>query len=211
MASAAVKLMTADEFLLWQQDKEVRYELVDGVPIEMMTGASDVHDRVVINLIVLLGHQLRGTRCRPTTADVALRTTFIVGFPGETEADFLQTLDLIEDVGFDQSFSFLYSRRPGTPAASLPDEVPRKVKQERLERLQAKIDGQAQAISRRMVGTTQRVMVEKHARRDPRQLAGRTENMRWVNFDGPASLVGRFAEVCITEAMPNSLRGRLVA
>jgi tRNA-2-methylthio-N6-dimethylallyladenosine synthase len=89
--------------------------------------------------------------------------------------------------------------------------VPREVKQERLERLQAKIDAQARAISRRMVGSTQRVLVEKPSRRNPRQLAGRTENMRWVNFDGPPSLVGRFADVCITEAMPNSLRGRLVA
>jgi tRNA-2-methylthio-N6-dimethylallyladenosine synthase len=150
-------------------------------------------------------------RLRAVRPDISLSSDFIVGFPGETEADFGQTLELIEDVGFDQSFSFLYSRRPGTPAASLPDELPREVKQERLERLQAKIDGQARAISRRMVGTTQRVLVEKHARRDPRQLAGRTENMRWVNFDGPTSLVDRFADVCITEAMPNSLRGRLVA
>ncbi len=150
-------------------------------------------------------------RLRAVRPDISLSSDFIVGFPGETEADFLQTLDLIEDVGFDQSFSFLYSRRPGTPAASLPDEVPHEVKQERLGRLQAKIDGQARAISRRMVGTTQRVMVEKHSRRDPRQLAGRTENMRWVNFDGPPALVDRFADVRITEAMPNSLRGRLVA
>jgi tRNA-2-methylthio-N6-dimethylallyladenosine synthase len=150
-------------------------------------------------------------KLRAARPDISLSSDFIIGFPGETEADFEQTLELIEEVGFDQSFSFIYSRRPGTPAASLPDEVPREVKQQRLERLQAKLDRQAQAISRRMVGSTQRVMVEKHARRDPRQLAGRTENMRWVNFDGPPSLVDRFADVCITEAMPNSLRGRLVA
>jgi tRNA-2-methylthio-N6-dimethylallyladenosine synthase len=150
-------------------------------------------------------------RLRAVRPDISLSSDFIVGFPGETEEDFAQTLELIEDVGFDQSFSFIYSRRPGTPAASLPDEVPREVKQQRLERLQAKIDGQARAISRRMVGSTQRVLVQRPARRDPRQLAGRTENMRWVNFDGPASLVDRFADVRITEAMPNSLRGRLVA
>ncbi|MBM4219151.1 MAG: tRNA (N6-isopentenyl adenosine(37)-C2)-methylthiotransferase MiaB [Gammaproteobacteria bacterium] len=150
-------------------------------------------------------------RLRAVRPDISLSSDFIVGFPGETEADFAETLALIEEVGFDQSFSFIYSRRPGTPAASLPDEVPHEIKQERLERLQAKIDAQAQAISRRMVGSTQRVLVERPSRRDPRQLAGRTENMRWVNFDGPASLVDRFADVCITEAMPNSLRGRLVA
>ncbi len=150
-------------------------------------------------------------RLRAVRPDISLSSDFIVGFPGETEEDFAQTLELIEDVGFDQSFSFIYSRRPGTPAASLPDEVPREVKQQRLERLQAKIDAQARAISRSMVGSTQRVLVQRPARRDPRQLAGRTENMRWVNFDGPSSLVDRFADVHITEAMPNSLRGRLVA
>jgi tRNA-2-methylthio-N6-dimethylallyladenosine synthase len=150
-------------------------------------------------------------KLRAVRPDISLSSDFIVGFPGETESDFEQTLALIEEVGFDQSFSFIYSRRPGTPAASLPDEVPREVAQQRLERLQAKIDGQARAISRAMVGSTQRVMVEKRSRRDPRQLAGRTENMRWVNFDGPASLIDRFADVRITEAMPNSLRGRLVA
>ena len=150
-------------------------------------------------------------KLRAVRPDISLSSDFIVGFPGETEADFAQTLELIEDVGFDQSFSFIYSRRPGTPAASLPDEVPHELKQERLERLQAKIDAQSRAISRNMVGSTQRVLVEKPSRRDPRQLAGRTENMRWVNFDGPPSLVDRFADVHITEAMPNSLRGRLVA
>ena len=150
-------------------------------------------------------------RLRAARPDISLSSDFIVGFPGETEADFQQTLDLISDVGFDQSFSFIYSRRPGTPAASLPDEVPHEIKQQRLEILQAQVNGQARRISESMVGSTQRVLVEKPSRRNPRQLAGRTENMRWVNFDGPASLVDRFADVCITEAMPNSLRGRLVA
>ncbi|MGH8721529.1 MAG: tRNA (N6-isopentenyl adenosine(37)-C2)-methylthiotransferase MiaB, partial [Burkholderiales bacterium] len=150
-------------------------------------------------------------RLRAVRPDISLSSDFIVGFPGETEADFQQTLELIADVGFDQSFSFIYSRRPGTPAASLPDEVPHEVKQRRLEVLQAQLNGQARAISERMVGSTQRVLVEKPSRRDPRQLAGRTENMRWVNFDGPSTLVDRFADVWITAAMPNSLRGRLVA
>jgi tRNA-2-methylthio-N6-dimethylallyladenosine synthase len=150
-------------------------------------------------------------RVRAVRPDISLSSDFIVGFPGETEADFQQTLDLIAEVGFDQSFSFIYSKRPGTPAASLPEEVPHEVKQQRLERLQAQLNRQARRISEGMIGSTQRVLVEKNSRRDPRQLAGRTENMRWVNFDGPQSLVDRFADVCITEAMPNSLRGRLVA
>ncbi len=158
-----------------------------------------------------LEYKQRIRRLRAVRPDISLSSDFIVGFPGETEADFQQTLELIADVGFDQSFSFIYSRRPGTPAASLPDEVPHEVKHRRLEDLQAQLNGQARAISERMVGSTQRVLVEKPSRRDPRQLAGRTENMRWVNFDGPATLVDRFAEVRITEAMPNSLRGRLVA
>jgi len=150
-------------------------------------------------------------KMRAVRPDISLSSDFIVGFPGETATDFQQTLDLIAEVGFDQSFSFIYSRRPGTPAAGLPDEVPRELKQERLARLQAQLNTQARRISEAMVGSTQRVLVEKPSRRDPRQLAGRTENMRWVNFDGPAVLVDRFAEVRITEAMPNSLRGRLVA
>ncbi|HUG04593.1 MAG TPA: tRNA (N6-isopentenyl adenosine(37)-C2)-methylthiotransferase MiaB [Steroidobacteraceae bacterium] len=150
-------------------------------------------------------------RLRAVRPDISLSSDFIIGFPGETEADFQQTLDLIADVGFDQSFSFIYSRRPGTPAAALPDEVSREQKQERLERLQAQLDLQSRRISERMVGSTQRVLVERPSRRDLRELAGRTENMRWVNFDGPAALVNRFARVRITEARPNSLRGRLVA
>ena len=150
-------------------------------------------------------------RLRAARPDISLSSDFIVGFPGETEADFRQTLDLIADVGFDQSFSFIYSKRPGTPAAALPEEVPHEVKQQRLETLQAQLNGQARRISEAMIGSTQRVLVEKPARRDPRQLAGRTENMRWVNFDGPPSLVDRFADVRITEAMRNSLRGRLLA
>jgi tRNA-2-methylthio-N6-dimethylallyladenosine synthase len=120
-------------------------------------------------------------------------------------------MELIAEVGFDQSFSFIYSKRPGTPAAALPDEVPHEVKQQRLALLQARLNQQARRISEGMIGSVQRVLVERPSKRDPRQLAGRTENMRWVNFDGPAELVDRFAPVRITEAMPNSLRGRLVA
>jgi tRNA-2-methylthio-N6-dimethylallyladenosine synthase len=150
-------------------------------------------------------------RLREARPGISLSSDFIVGFPGETERDFEATMSLIEDVGFDQSFSFIYSRRPGTPAASLPDDVPHEVKQARLERLQARIDANARAISQSMVDSLQRVLVERPAKKDARQLAGRTENNRWVNFDGPPSLLGRFVDVAITEALPNSLRGRLAA
>jgi tRNA-2-methylthio-N6-dimethylallyladenosine synthase len=118
-------------------------------------------------------------------------------------------MDLIAEIGFDQSFSFIYSRRPGTPAASLPDDVPSAVKQERLALLQARIRQQAAEISRGMVGSVQKVLVERQSKKNPGQLAGRTENMRWVNFDGPRSLIGQFVGVLITEALPNSLRGRI--
>jgi tRNA-2-methylthio-N6-dimethylallyladenosine synthase len=140
---------------------------------------------------------------------ISISTDFIVGYPGETEEDFEQTLALIRTVGFDQSFSFIYSPRPGTPAADLED-LPYEVKQKRLERLQALVNEQAAAISARMVGTVQRVLVERTSVKSARELAGRTENSRWVNFIGPPGLVGQFADVVITEPMRNSLRGRLV-
>jgi len=148
---------------------------------------------------------------RAVRPDICISTDIIVGFPGEDERDFEATLALVAEVGFDQSFSFLYSARPGTPAAALPDEVPRPIKQARLTRLQAQLDSQAQHISRAMVGSTQRVLVERRARRDGAELAGRTANNRWVNFAGPASLLNRFAAVKVTGALPHSLRGRLEA
>jgi tRNA-2-methylthio-N6-dimethylallyladenosine synthase len=146
-------------------------------------------------------------RVRP---GISISTDFIVGFPGETEEDFEQTLELIRKVGFDQSFSFVFSPRPGT-SAELLEDLPRDVKQQRLERLQALVNGQALAISRRMVGTVERVLVERTSRRSAREVSGRTENNRWINFAGDGSLIGRFVDVLVTEAMPNSLRGRLVA
>jgi tRNA-2-methylthio-N6-dimethylallyladenosine synthase len=153
-------------------------------------------------------------KCRKLRAvrpDISISTDLIVGFPGETDRDFEATLKLVRDVGFDQSFSFIYSRRPGTPAASLPDDVPHEIKQQRLAALQAQLDSQARTISTRMVGTTQRVLVQRPAKKDPRELAARTENNRWVNFQGPRSLLNRFVDVVITEAHPHSLRGRLGA
>jgi tRNA-2-methylthio-N6-dimethylallyladenosine synthase len=146
-------------------------------------------------------------RARP---GISISTDFIVGYPGETDEDFDATLALIRRVGFDQSFSFIFSPRPGTPAAALTDVVPRAVAQERLERLQALINEQAAAISARMVGSVQRVLVERASKKNARELAGRTENNRWVNFAGTPDLIGHFADVIITEPMRNSLRGRLI-
>ena len=148
-------------------------------------------------------------RLRAVRPSIAVSTDIIVGFPGETERDFEATLKLVREANFDQSFSFIYSQRPGTPAASLPDDVAHDVKQERLRRLQAQLNEQARAISESMVGSTQRVLVERPSKKDKQELAGRTENNRWVNFPGPASLIGRFVDVDIVKAMPQSLRGRL--
>jgi tRNA-2-methylthio-N6-dimethylallyladenosine synthase len=141
---------------------------------------------------------------------ISIATDFIVGYPGETEEDFEQTLELTRTVGFDQSFSFIYSPRPGTPAAELED-LPHEAKQKRLERLQALLNEQAAAISASMVGSVQRILVEKTSVKNARELAGKTENNRWVNFAGDPRLVGRFVDVVVTEPMRNSLRGRLVA
>ena len=146
-------------------------------------------------------------RIRP---NMSLSSDFIIGFPGETEADFAATMKLIEEIGFDTSFSFIYSARPGTPAAELVDEVPESVKKRRLHILQARIAQQAQQISEAMVGTTQRILVTGYAKRDPGQLSGRTENNRVVNFSSQdIELIGEFAEVEITAAYTNSLLGRL--
>ena len=162
----------------------------------------------------VLEYKQKLRKLRAVRPDICISTDIIVGFPGETDADFMATMNLVADAGFDQSFSFLYSRRPGTPAASLPDEVPADIKQQRLELLQARLNTQARAISQSMVGTRQRVLVERPATRNPEQVSGRTDNNRWVNFDGarhdPFGLINKFADVIITEAMPNSLRGRLV-
>jgi tRNA-2-methylthio-N6-dimethylallyladenosine synthase len=149
-------------------------------------------------------------KLRAVRPDISITTDIIVGFPGETDEDFVSTMNLIADVGFDQSFSFIYSRRPGTPAASFPDEVAPEVKQQRLDLVQQRLNTQSRAISQRMVGSRQRVLIERPAKRDRNELAGRTDNNRWVNFEGPSSLINRFADVIITEARPNSLRGRLV-
>jgi tRNA-2-methylthio-N6-dimethylallyladenosine synthase len=149
-------------------------------------------------------------RLRAVRPSVSIASDFIVGFPGETEEDFARTLDLVDEVGFDMSYSFMYSPRPGTPAASLADQVPQAVKEERLACLQAKLDALERRISRGMVGSVQRVLVEGRAKKNPDELAGRTGNNRMVNFPGPARLVGRFVDLHVTEAMAHSLRGEVL-
>jgi tRNA-2-methylthio-N6-dimethylallyladenosine synthase len=159
----------------------------------------------------VLEYKQKLRKLRAVRPDISITTDIIVGFPGETDEDFTATMNLIAEVGFDQSFSFIYSRRPGTPAASLPNEVPHEVKQRRLELVQERFNSQARSLSESMVGSRQRLLVERPAKRNQQELAGRTDNNRWVNFEGPAELMNRFADVVITEARPNSLRGRLVA
>ncbi len=147
---------------------------------------------------------------RELRPDMSMSSDFIIGFPGESDVDFEQTMELIERVGFDHSFSFIYSARPGTPAASLPDDVPLAVKKERLAILQSRIQAMADAISQSMVGTTQRVLIERAARKGEGEVAGRCENNRVVNLPGSTELIGRFVDVQITDAYPNSLRGVLL-
>ncbi len=148
-------------------------------------------------------------RLRAARPGLSLSSDFIIGFPGETESDFDQTLKLIEDVGFDQSFSFVYSRRPGTPAADLHDDTSKEQKLARLHRLQALINEQANAISHAMVGSMQRVLVEGPSRRDPNELMGRTENNRIINFVGQPRLVGHMLDVRVVQALTNTLKGAI--
>lgn len=148
-------------------------------------------------------------RLREVRPELSLSSDFIVGFPTESDSDFMQTMDLIAEAGFDCAFSFVYSPRPGTPAANLRDGVSAEVKSQRLELLQNRIRQLDDAFKQRLVGTRQRVLVERPSRRGGGQMAGRTSTNRWVNFDAPSSLIGEFVDVVVTEAMPNSLRGRL--
>ncbi|WP_133138664.1 tRNA (N6-isopentenyl adenosine(37)-C2)-methylthiotransferase MiaB [Legionella genomosp. 1] len=149
-------------------------------------------------------------KLRKVRPDIRLSTDIIVGFPGETDKDFQDTMDLVHEIGFDTSFSFIYSARPGTPAANLPDETPMEVKKQRLQILQNRLLTNASNYSKAMVGSTQRILITGASKKNKEQLAGRTECNRVVNFDGPASLIGQFRSVSITESLPNSLRGRLI-
>lgn len=150
-------------------------------------------------------------RFKAARPELAISSDFIVGFPGEIERDFEDTMALVEQVGFDQSFSFIYSRRPGTPAAQLPDTTAPETKKQRLHRLQEALNRNAQCISESMVGTTQTILVDGVSRKDSREMTGRTENNRVVNFPGERRLIGRFVRVEITQALAHSLRGRLIA
>ena len=149
-------------------------------------------------------------KIRKVRPNISMSSDFIIGFPGETDQDFEDTMQLIETIGYDLSFSFIYSPRPGTPASDLEDDVPMDVKKARLQRLQNRITEMAMEISNNMVGTVQTLLVDRAARKDATQISGRTENNRVVNFDGDHSLIGQFVDVKITEALPNSLRGVIV-
>jgi tRNA-2-methylthio-N6-dimethylallyladenosine synthase len=159
----------------------------------------------------VLEYKAKLRKLRQVRPDISISSDFIIGLPGETEADFQATLALVDEVGFDHSFSFIYSPRPGTPAASLPDQVPIEVKKERLAILQERLYALETAISRAMVGTVQQVLVERPSKKDPAILAGRTGNNRVVNFPATQGLIGKFVNVRITEALPNSLRGVVIS
>lgn len=181
-------------------------ELVSHLHLPVQSGS----DRILAAMKrghTVLEYKAKIRRLRQVRPDIGISSDFIVGFPGEKEEDFAATMDLIEEIGFDASFSFIYSRRPGTPAADFADDVPREIKQERLARLQRLLSHQARVIGRRMVGTKERVLVERTSRKDPTELAGRTANNRVVNFAGPSSLIGGFVDLTVTQALPNSLRG----
>ncbi|MEX0941123.1 MAG: tRNA (N6-isopentenyl adenosine(37)-C2)-methylthiotransferase MiaB [Pseudomonadales bacterium] len=185
-------------------------QLVSHLHLPVQSGS----DRILAKMKrghTILEYKSKIRRLRKIRPDISLSSDFIIGFPGETDKDFEATMNLIDEIGFDHSFSFIYSARPGTPAADLPDDTPLSVKKERLRILQERIIHQALAISRRMVGSAQRVLVTGVSRRDPGQLQARTENNRVVNFRADPCLIGEFATVKITEALPNSLRGVLVA
>ncbi|WP_160154237.1 tRNA (N6-isopentenyl adenosine(37)-C2)-methylthiotransferase MiaB [Microbulbifer sp. ALW1] len=186
-------------------------ELVNHLHLPVQSGS----DRILMAMKrghTALEYKSKIRRLKAIRPDICLSSDFIVGFPGETERDFEATMKLIQDVGFDISFSFIYSARPGTPAADLPDDTPEELKKQRLQLLQHRINQQAAEIARRMVGNVERVLVSGVSKKDPGQLQGRTENNRVVNFRcDQLELIGKFADVLIEEALPNSLRGTLVA
>ena len=184
-------------------------ELVDHLHLPVQSGS----DRV-LNLMkrghTALEYKSTIRKLRKIRPNLSMSSDFIIGFPGETNADFEATMNLINDIGFDMSFSFIYSARPGTPAADLPDDVSEQEKKERLYILQNRINKMSQDISRKMFDTEQRILVEGPSKKNPMELRGRTENNRVVNFEGPHSVIGQFVDVRITEALPNSLRGELI-
>ena len=185
-------------------------ELVSHLHLPVQSGS----DRILAAMKrghTALEYKSKIRRLRKIRPDISLSSDFIVGFPGETEKDFEATMNLIQEIGFDHSFSFVYSARPGTPAADLPDDTPAEVYKERLALLQQRIIQQAQDISRKMVGSTQRILVTGLSRKDPGEFQGRTENNRVVNFRTEVpDVIGHFVDVRITSALPNSLRGEMI-
>jgi len=186
-------------------------ELVSHIHLPVQSGS----DRILMAMKrghTVLEYKSKLRRLKKNRPDISFSSDFIIGFPGETDRDFENTMNLIQEMDFDMSFSFIYSARPGTPAADLPNNIPDDVNKQRLSILQNRITQQAQAISRRMVGNTERVLVTGYSKKDPGQLSGRTENNRVVNFRcDNAKLIGKFADIEIKEALPNSLRGLLIS
>ncbi|GAA5219204.1 tRNA (N6-isopentenyl adenosine(37)-C2)-methylthiotransferase MiaB [Corallincola platygyrae] len=184
-------------------------ELVSHLHLPVQSGS----DRILTMMKrghTALEYKSKIRRLRKVRPDICMSSDFIVGFPGETADDFEATMNLIQDIGYDISFSFVYSARPGTPAADIVDDVEEETKKQRLYVLQDRINQQAQQIARRMLDTEQRILVEGPSRKNPMELRGRTENNRVVNFEGDPKLIGQFVDVKITEVMPNSLRGDLI-
>ncbi len=185
-------------------------ELVSHLHLPVQSGS----DRILMAMKrghTALEYKSKLRRIKALRPDICFSSDFIIGFPGETEADFEATMKLIADIGFDMSFSFIYSPRPGTPAAEMTDDTPAALKKQRLALLQQRINQQAQDISRKMVGNTEHILVTGYSKKDPGQLSGRTENNRVVNFRcDDANLIGKFADILIEEALPNSLRGVLL-
>ncbi len=180
-------------------------ELVNHLHLPIQSGS----DRVLSLMKrghTALEYKSKIRKLRKIRPDISLSSDFIIGFPGESDDDFEATMNLIADIGFDHSFSFIYSKRPGTPASSFDDDVPMETKKQRLNILQARINHMAMDISRSMVGNTERILVEGLSKKNANELRGKTENNRTVNFIGPTSLIGEFTDVLITEALPNSLR-----
>ena len=183
-------------------------ELVNHLHLPVQSGS----DRVLSLMKrghTALEYKSKIRKLRKIRPDISLSSDFIIGFPGETDDDFKATMNLIAEIGFDHSFSFIYSKRPGTPASSFNDDVPIETKKERLSILQARINSMAMEISHGMVGKTEQILIEGYSKKNVNELRGKTENNRTVNFIGPKSLIGEFADVLITKALPNSLRGEL--
>ena len=183
-------------------------ELVNHLHLPVQSGS----DRVLSLMKrghTALEYKSKIRKLRKIRPDISLSSDFIIGFPGETEDDFKATMNLIAEIEFDHSFSFIYSRRPGTPASSFNDDVPLETKKERLSILQARINTMAMEISHGMVGKTEQILIEGYSKKNVNELRGKTENNRTVNFVGPKSLIGEFADVLITKALPNSLRAEL--